>query len=127
MTRLLTSIALGVGGLLLSPALTSASVPAQNSSAEQAAYLRTISGRVGPDATISMSRLRTRSGWYVVTIRDYSGQHNFHLIGTEVDKRTGVLWKGTVRWKVRLFPGTYVFRCDQHRTQMRGTLRVIRA
>jgi plastocyanin len=85
---------------------------------------------VGPRATIG---LRTssgahvhsvRAGRYRIAVRDRSRAHNFHLYGAGVNRRTGVAFRGTVRWTVRFRRGkVYRFRCDSHARSMRGSFR----
>jgi len=50
---------------------------------------------------------------------------NFHVFGPGVDKRTGLVFRGTVRWKVRFATGRYRYRSDAHpRLQRFFTARV---
>jgi hypothetical protein len=55
------------------------------------------------------------AGPALITVVDTSRTENFHLIGPGVNKATGLVFKGTVTWKVTLGAGTYVFRSDHHR------------
>jgi plastocyanin len=71
-----------------------------------------------------MSAKAVRAGTYVVTIKDLSSFHNFHLVGPGVDKYTSVQKVGTFKWTVKLRKGTYRFVCDPHSTTMKGTLKV---
>ena len=99
----------------------------QHSSTGDRSLVRTVSGSVGPDFTISMSRNRTVRGLYQITVRDRSEHHNFHFTGPGgVNRRTTVPFVGTRVWTVRLRPGTYRYVCDPHSDVMRGTLRVFR-
>jgi hypothetical protein len=51
--------------------------------------------------------------------------HNFHLTGPGVDRKTGINFTGRRRWSpVRLSNGTYTFLCDRHPTTMRKTFTV---
>jgi plastocyanin len=91
---------------------------------------RRLVATVGPAATISVAnaagtRVRTvAAGTYRVTVRDRSARHNFHLIGPGVNRRTGVAFRGTVTWTVRVRAGaTYRFVCDPHARHMRGSFR----
>ena len=95
-----------------------------------AAAPKRLTGTVGPAFSISLrtpagaaARVAT-AGTYRITIRDRSASHNFHLIGPGVNRRTGVAFRGTVTWTVRLRAGTYRFVCDPHATRMRGSVRV---
>ena len=78
-------------------------------------------GSVGPGAKISLARRRkpARRRSRSATSR----QDNFHLTGPGVNKKTGVAFKGTVKWTVTLKAGTYTFRSDAHKT-LKGTLKV---
>lgn len=51
---------------------------------------------------------------YSIVVRDPSRTENFHLYGTGVDRRTGVGFRGTVRWKVIFVGGRYAYRSDTH-------------
>jgi plastocyanin len=85
---------------------------------------------VGPGFTITLrnaagARVRSlRAGAYVISVRDRSRVHNFHLAGPGVNKRTGVAFRGTATWRVRLRRGTYRFVCDPHARQLNGRVRV---
>ena len=61
-----------------------------------------------------MSKKTVPAGTYVITIRDRSAIHNFHLTGPGVDKRTSLGKVYTTTWKVTLKKGTYKFVCDPH-------------
>lgn len=88
--------------------------------------IRRLSGTVGPDMTITMSKSKTVAGRYKITINDKSALHNFHLIGPNgVNKATGVSFVGTVTWRVHLVAGTWKFQCDVHPLTMHGTLKVV--
>ena len=84
---------------------------------------------VGPSATIALrnaagARVRAlAAGRYRITVRDRSSRHNFHLIGPGVNRRTGVGFRGTVTWTVRIAAGAYRYVCDPHARHMRGTFR----
>jgi plastocyanin len=85
---------------------------------------------VGPGFTISLRTVRgarvtrLRRGRYVITVRDRSRMHNFHLFGRGVNKRTTAGFRGTTTWRVTFRRGArYRFRCDPHPTRMRGSFR----
>jgi plastocyanin len=78
----------------------------------------------GPGFTITMSAKTVKHGIYVITVRDRSNIHNFHLIGPGVNKLTSVAAVKTYTWKVTLKKGTYRFICDPHKTIMFGSLKV---
>jgi hypothetical protein len=84
---------------------------------------------VGPGFTISLKRggrkvTALKRGLYTIVVRDRSAIHNFRLIGPGVNKATGVKFVGTRTWRLRLKVGLDRFRCDPHRTHMRGSFRV---
>ena len=91
---------------------------------------RRLVATVGPGAAISVAnpagtRVRTvAAGTYRITVRDRSARHNFHLIGPGINRKTGVAFRGTVTWSVRVRAGaTYRFVCDPHARSMRGSFR----
>jgi plastocyanin len=81
-----------------------------------------LAGSVGPGKKIALAR-SAKAGKTTITIRDRTGQDNFHLTGPGVNKKTGVAFKGTVKWTVTLRVGTYTFRSDAHKA-LKGTLKV---
>lgn len=56
-------------------------------------------------------------------VNDRSRSDDFHLTGPGVNKKTGVAFRGRVRWSVTLKPGTYSYRSDKHKS-LRGSLTV---
>jgi len=66
---------------------------------------------VGPGRTISFPRSLAR-GKYLITVHDLSKIDNLHLKGRGVDRKTGVAFRGTVKWTVTLMAGTYEVRSD---------------
>jgi plastocyanin len=83
-----------------------------------------LTGIVGPGFTISMSKKVVPAGVYVITVKDKSNIHNFHLTGPGVNKLTSVAAVKTYTWKVVLKKGTYKFVCDPHASIMKGVLKV---
>ncbi|MBA3365854.1 MAG: hypothetical protein H0U03_08730, partial [Actinobacteria bacterium] len=87
-------------------------------------------GTVGPSYTIYLSSTTGGSlndltpGSYTVDVRDESDLHKFHLIGPGVDLATGVEFVGQVTWTVSLTGGEYVYLCDPHSIEMRGSFTV---
>jgi plastocyanin len=79
---------------------------------------------VGPGFTITMSAKSVKAGAYVITVKDRSSIHDFHLTGPGLNKKTSVSAVGTFTWKVTLKKGTYKFVCDPHASIMKGTLKV---
>jgi plastocyanin len=59
---------------------------------------------------------------YTIAVRDRSAEHNFHLAGPGVSRKTTVKKVQTATWRVRFRKGArYAFYCDPHRDDMRGT------
>lgn len=83
-------------------------------------------GTIGPGPTISLAnaagtRVRTvKKGAATVTVRDRSRAHDFHLVGPGVNRRTGVAFRGTQMWTVKLRAGTLRWFCDAHPKTLRG-------
>jgi hypothetical protein len=87
-------------------------------------------GSVGPGFTITLKNAagqkvtRLKRGLYAITVTDRSGAHNFHLLGPGVNKLTSVAGTGRQTFNVTLKAGTYRFRCDPHRLDMKGSFTV---
>jgi hypothetical protein len=116
------------GAYLLATVATFAILPASSHGQS-----RTLRATVGPGHTISLRTatgggIRTlQPGTYTIVVRDRSATHNFHLLGSGVNKKTGVTFSGSVTWKVTLKLGkVYRYRCDPHASTLKGTLRVAR-
>jgi hypothetical protein len=77
-----------------------------------------LAARVGPGRTLSFPRILAK-GKYVITVRDQSAADNLHLKGSGVDRKTGVAFKGTVKWTLTLKAGTYRAWSDAHKTLTR--------
>jgi hypothetical protein len=84
-----------------------------------------LTGSVGPGRTISLKRAggagvtSLAAGRFRITVRDRSRADNFHLSGPGLNKKTGVGFRGTVRWTVELSAGRYVYKSDQHKALRR--------
>ena len=76
---------------------------------------KAIAGRVGPGRTILFARTLAK-GKYAITVRDLTKADNLHLKGPGVDRKTGVAFRGTVKWIVTLKAGTYRVGSDAHKT-----------
>jgi len=85
--------------------------------------LQKLSARVGPGQRLAFAG-RAKAGKTQITVRDLTAADNFHLIGPGVNKRTGIAFKGTVKWTVTLKTGTYTFRSDAH-AKLRGKTKVV--
>jgi plastocyanin len=111
--------------LLLAAVATLASALATSSTAAPTRLTATI----GPGFTISLKNgsflARTlKRGKYVVTVRDRSSEHNFHLRGPSGRVLSSVGWSGTKTVTLVLKPGRHTYVCDPHADEMRGSLRV---
>ena len=86
--------------------------------------------RVGPGTTITLKRAdgsvvtHLSPGTKRITVSDRASNHNFHLKGPGVDRRTGISFTGRRYWTVTLSAGTYTYLCDVHPTTMRRTFNV---
>jgi Cupredoxin-like domain len=89
-----------------------------------------LTGQTGPGYSIQVKRagkpVKTlKAGMYRITVEDKSSQHNFHLFGPGVNKKTSVAFTGETTWTVKLKPGRYTFQCDIHASLgMKGRLTV---
>jgi plastocyanin len=63
-----------------------------------------------------------RAGRYRLVVQDRSSHANFHFAGRGVNRRTGMRFRGTAIWSVRLARGTYRFGSDPE--PLEGRLRV---
>lgn len=111
-------------------AVGTASLPPPTPPTTRPPAARRLVATVGPGFTISLrtpagARVTTLTrGTYTITVRDRSRQHNFHLIGPRVNRRTTVAARGTFTWRLTLRAGRYRFVCDPHAAVMRGSFRV---
>lgn len=84
-------------------------------------------GSVGPTFVISLrdaqgARVtKLDPGTYDIEVRDQSEEHNFHLSGPGVDRRTVIGETGTETWTVSFTDGTYTYECEPHSVSMRDT------
>lgn len=76
---------------------------------------KAIVARVGPGHAISFPRALAR-GKYQITVHDLSKTDNLHLKGPGVDRKTGVPFRGTVKWTVTLTTGVYKVWSDPRKT-----------
>lgn len=64
------------------------------------------------------------AGTYTFVVHDYSSIHNFALGSQTANKRlftTGIPFKGTKTYKLKLIAGSYAFACSAHFQTMNGT------
>src|SRR2546421_9254450 len=102
------SLSLLVAGVV---AVAAFLVPAQASSTSNR-----LLGEVGPGFKIEVTKggkdVKTlRHGTYTIKVQDKVAIHNFHLFGPGVNKKTGVSFKGTKTWTVKLKKGRYTYQC----------------
>ncbi|MBA3243837.1 MAG: hypothetical protein H0T61_01500 [Actinobacteria bacterium] len=89
-----------------------------------------LNASVGPGSTISLRTpvgarvLALKAGAYVVTVRDRTKLHNFHVTGAGVNRKTGVAQLATLTWKLTLKRGKLVFFSDTSPAKLRGTVTV---
>ena len=86
-------------------------------------------GTDGPGFTITLVKgtkkvSSLKAGKYMITVRDKSNIHNFHLRGPGLNKATSVSFVGNKTWTVTLRKGIYRYVCDPHATSMKGSFRV---
>jgi plastocyanin len=73
---------------------------------------------VGPGSHLG-APARLAAGRYAITARDSSATDSLHLKGKGLDRKTGVAFKGNVRWTVTLTAGPYRVFSDAHRNLTR--------
>src|SRR5438552_1162804 len=73
---------------------------------------------VGPGKRLTAPAKLT-AGRYVISVKDASAADNLHFKGLSVNRKTGVAFKGTVKWTVTLKTGTYKLWSDAHPTLKR--------
>jgi len=89
----------------------------------------TLVATVGPGFTITLKsgtkKVTTlKAGTYTIKVADKASDHNFHLTGPGVNKKTSVGAKVNQTWKVTLKKGTYKYVCDPHAAFMKGSFKV---
>jgi hypothetical protein len=84
---------------------------------------RPLTFRVGPGRTIAVPT-KLVAGPYALTVQDSTAADDLHLKGPGVDRKTGVAFKGKVRWNVKLRKGTYRAFSDAHSTTLKRTITV---
>lgn len=119
MTRIRYAVAAGAAVL----ALVVGAAPAT------AATPMKLVGTVGPSFTITLKKggkkvTSLKAGRYTITVQDKSDFHNFHLMGSGVNKKTTVSEVKTLTWTLTFKKGTYRYVCDPHSSQMKGSFKV---
>ena len=84
---------------------------------------------VGPGFTITLKKGTVKvtilkKGAYTIVVSDKASNHNFHLTGPGVNKKTTVSEIVTRTWNLTLNPGTFKYVCDPHLGTMKGTFKV---
>jgi plastocyanin len=77
---------------------------------------------VGPGKKLS-APLKLTAGRYSISVKDLTATDNLHFKGPGVNRKTGVAFKGTVKWAVALKAGKYTLWSDAHPT-LKRTLKV---
>jgi hypothetical protein len=72
----------------------------------------TVTSRVALRSTTGGTPRTLRRGFFWVVVSDRSRFANFHLRGPRVNRSTSARFRGTVRWRVRFFRGTYRYFAD---------------
>ena len=67
------------------------------------------------------------AGKYEVVVSDTSLRTGFQLVGAGANTKTGDRFRGTVRWRLNLRPGTYHYRADGSRDNLRQSFVVLEA
>jgi hypothetical protein len=62
---------------------------------------------------VSLRPKRVLAGLYVLSVADRSRSRGFRLLGPGLNRRTGRLFTGTARWRMRLRAGAYRFGDDR--------------
>jgi hypothetical protein len=89
-----------------------------------------LTGAVGPARTISLknaagANVRTlKAGRYTITVRDRTKVHNFHLVGTQLNRKTTLAGMGTFTWAVTLRRGKLALYSDAAKLKLRKTVTV---
>lgn len=85
-----------------------------------------LNGRVGPGKVIWLKTSagvlvkKLPGGTYKLTVKDSSKSDDFHLLGPGVNKKTGVKFRGTVRWTAKFLVGRkYTVKSDAHKKLLR--------
>jgi plastocyanin len=88
-------------------------------------------GSVGPEFTIGLTNRSgtavstIKPGFYTIAVADKSAIHDFHLQGPGVNVViTSVAFVGTKTVTAQLRPGRYVYVCDPHSSDMKGSFTV---
>ena len=97
--------------------------------------VRTIYASVGPGRAISLKTetgkpvVALASGPYRIAVSDRSAVDNFHLTGPDIDKKTGLKFRGKIVWKVDIggavpYGSRYSFSSDRTGARLRRAFRI---
>ena len=88
-------------------------------------------GTVGPGYSITLKQgsadaTALKAGTYTLAVSDQATMHDFALQAPDgtVTQITDLPFTGTKRTVVKLTPGTWIYFCQPHATQMRGSFTV---
>jgi hypothetical protein len=104
--------------------------PAANPTPKPVPAVPKLLATVGPNPTISLKTpagkklASVKAGTYSIVVRDRSKAHNFHLVGTGVNRKSSVAAVGTTTWKLKLSKGTLRFYSDKAPKTVKGSVRV---
>jgi hypothetical protein len=84
--------------------------------------VRRLRASVTAAGAVRLSASSVRAGRYRILVTDRSRGANFHLLGRGVNKRTGMRFRGSTVWRVRLARGAYRYGSD--RVGLKKRLRV---
>jgi hypothetical protein len=104
--------------------------PAANPAPKPVPAIPRLLATVGPNAVISLKSAAgkklasVKAGTYSIVVRDRSKAHNFHLVGTRVNRKSSVAAVGTTTWKLKLSKGMLRFYSDKAPKTVKGSLRV---
>jgi hypothetical protein len=104
--------------------------PAANPPPKPVPAIPRLLATVGPNAVISLKSAAgkklasVKAGTYSIVVRDRSKAHNFHLVGTGVNRKSSVAAVGTTTWKLKLSKGMLRFYSDKAPKTVKGSLRV---
>ena len=74
--------------------------------------VRALSAVVTASGKVTLSRRTVPAGRYRLSVSDRSKRDNFHLKGPRVNRTTGIAFRGSVTWTMRLVSGTYLYGSD---------------
>lgn len=112
-------------GMLAAAAAAVAAIVAGNGGAAIPKLEATVSDPVNISLTVGGKKVTSlKAGRYIIIVRDTASDHDFHLTGPGVNRRTTIGGKSTSRWNVTLRKGTYKYVCDPHSTFMKGSFTV---